>query len=215
MRPLVLVLTLLLCSCQQQQQEVRIFPTDDMHYVKEWFSEDGVLEYRQSFMKTSNDSLIEHGLLKKFYPSGQKKYYANFHRGNKIGTVYRFFENGAVQEVWFYNPLGKALYGLKYDSLGNLLEELAREQRYPQIILKDLDPNLVEVKVYSVNIPNRKKSVFLSNPEAILDSTINTSNHYDLFVIPKDTSWLQIAVDYFDSSSGELIETDLENFRLE
>lgn len=208
-------LVLALFSCSIDENEKIVYKGEELILKKEFYA-DGSIEGRHTLKKVFPDSLVNHGFVEYFYPSGSLKYRAELDNGNKIGNVKKYFESGQVMEVWFYNPIGQALYSVHFTEEGQIFKELAPEQRAPQVIYKDGRNDSIELKIYSADIPTRKKNIYLINDSnEILDSAINSKEAYNKMVIHSKLKYYQINVDYCDINTGAFSETDSFQFSLE
>lgn len=203
------------CAYLSDDDTESIVYNDELLYVNTEYYSDGRVKSRQTFKEISSDSFIGHGYVYYYYPSGQIEYFSNINKGKKIGTAYTYFKNGDIKDVWFYNPGGNAISAIKYDSLGNVIEELSRDQRKPQVIMKNLDFDSVKITVYSMDIPYNEKNVYLSTSRhGTIDSIMRTEDQFDVFKIKKDTSLIEVSIDYIDMASGDILSSDYSQFRL-
>ena len=217
-RVLLIIFIVLLFSCNQKNHahEERVYYNKELLYVNQEYYENNSLKSRQTYKKVSSDSFIGHGYLYYHYPTGEIQYFTNVNEGKKIGTAYKYFKNGDIQEVLFYSPEGHAISAIKYDSLGNVIEEVERDQRKPQVIIKDLNVDTVKITVYTMDIPNNEKNIYLStSKDGTIDSIIRTENQFDVFKVKKDTSMFEVSIDYINVKSGDIRESDYTQFLLD
>lgn len=213
---LIQLLMLSLFSCTNKDANEKIVFEGEELWLKNYFYSDGSLKGQQTFLEIKTDSFVSHGFSKYFYPSGSLEYFTRLDYGNKIGTVYKYFETSKVKEVWFYNPVGEAIYSREYNENGEVINEHNKEKRTPQVVYKKNENNSVELKVYSVNIPERKKNVYLINGDLeVIDSVLNSKSPYDLFVFDQRHKEYQINTDYYDKNLEAYIETDNLQFSIE
>jgi len=214
-RTIIPVLILFMsCGYLTDDRESVVYNDEDLYVNTEYYS-DGRVKSRQTFKEISSDSLIGQGYLYYYYPSGQINYFSNINNGKKIGNSYTYFKNGDIKNIWFYNPTGNAISAIRYDSLGNVIEELSRDQRKPQVIIKYLDFDSVKITVYSMDIPPYEKNIYLSTSRhGTIDSVMRTGDQYDVFKIKRDTSLLEVSIDYIDMASGDIQSFDYSQFRL-
>ncbi len=145
------------------------------------------------------DSLLGHGFGNLYYENGNLEYFANYYRGKKVGSVWEYYETGRIKKYWFYNPIGQAIYGIEFDFNGNVIKEEGVEQRCPQIISKDLPGNKVLLKVYSAQLPNFYKKMYLITPDSIvIDSILGSQLPFDQFEISENSGYYTVCVDYFN-----------------
>ena len=198
-----------------QEEEEWEYYNNEWLYVGQDYHENGNLKIRQTYKQIDTDSFIGHGYNFTYYPTGEVKAFGNLHRGNVIGNVLKYFKNGDIQEVLFYDPQGYSLSVIKYDSLGNVIEEKGRDRRKPQVIIKDLNVDSVKLTVYSMHIPTYEKNIYLkSSGQGTIDSIISSEDPFDVFQSKIDTSMFEVLVQYIDPESGAIISNDYSKFRL-
>ena len=142
----------------------------------------GNIQAKRTYLET-NGSLIEHGYGKLYFDNGVLEYFANYNKGKKTGSVTKYYQSGDIKEYWFYNLEGHALYAIQYDSLGKVTKEEGVEQRFPQVIIKDEQDNKVSLKVYSADIPNHYRNVYLVAPSGFkIDSILNCKRPFEFLM---------------------------------
>ena len=207
----------LLVACNQKNNEhlERVYYNKELLYVNNNYYENGSLKSAMTCRKIDVDSFIGHGYINYYYPTGEIEAFANMDMGNKIGTEYRYFKSGDIQGVLFYSPVGNLLSVIKYDSLGNVIEEIKRDQRKPQVIEEDINVDSSKFTVYSMNIPNYGKNIYLSTSrQGTIDSIMRSEDQFDVFQVKKDTSRFEVFIEYFDTESGNKTSYDYTHFWL-
>jgi antitoxin component YwqK of YwqJK toxin-antitoxin module len=206
------VICLLSCDFGKSKVDVIYLDESDLWLRREFYP-NGVVKVEHTYKIVNKDSTYQHGYLSYFYPDGSLEYSASIENDHKIGTVYKYYESGKENGIYFYNPIGNLLYSIEYDLEGNIIQEKFKENRQPQVILKDFNIDSIELKIYSVDIPKQRRNIYLIKRNGeIIDSIKGSSSQFEKFVIQKDTNIYQIDVDYYDSKQNKFIETNQVQF---
>jgi len=169
------------------------------------------------------DSILLNNYSYTYYKNGEVEIKTHYDEGKLIGSTFYYFENGNINKYYFYNYFGKVIYAVEYDSLGFEFTEINKNCRKPvvlistmkyhSIIKKLLLEGTMNIKIYSAELSDTNKDIYLFNSKGIkIDSIIDSKEPYEEFYIAKNTEVYFVVINYYFQSVR--IESDTTFFKL-
>ena len=154
-------------------QEISIvyYNGDKLHKASIFYPNSHLLrEYTLKYLP-QKDTIVLHGYVKLYYPSGMLSDRKEKYLGGNLGSRYSYYPNGAIKRYSFYHNIDRQTYLIKFDTAGHVTKELGRDQIDPILIRYiDEDPDTLIIDYSFVDIPFLDKDVVVYLNDSLYDS---------------------------------------------
>jgi antitoxin component YwqK of YwqJK toxin-antitoxin module len=166
----------------------------------------------------SEISCMKHGVLDSlgimYYTDGQIKIKSFWYNGEQVGEQLYYYPNGSLEKYLMYDPVGKAVYGRKYNEQGEFLQQ--EGVKNARIVYKGEDDifttgEILNIKIYAPTPPDCKVRLFVSikdeNGQALLDkkpvSIENGLATYEMVLNEVGKYYFETTISFEDKSIDE------------
>jgi antitoxin component YwqK of YwqJK toxin-antitoxin module len=163
------------------------------------FHENEEVEYQAVYSESGK----EQGLVKYFYPNGQLEFEYFAHEGNPTGKAVRYYENGDVKEIIYYNAQGS----VEKSELKEMINPAVK--LVDPGISKETAPKVTKPKTNGIKFePNGYNKIFNKNDEIWQDGNFKNGLLWDGKVYEYDRDGILLKVKVYKNglyhSDGQL-----------